>query len=312
MGRSPARLIHFKVFRLWAAAQPIEFLDAGLRPGPAYRIFEISRPGPARSIIFSKFSTRPGRAHHMFKILGPARPGPSQFSDRPGPAWPGLDHRPMTSPEKSTSSAYTHVPFSAGQHLSRTIGRPMRRPVKSAQIHGPAHENCRAGPYRVRVSSASLLRYGPAGPARPNLGPAHQRRPMTSPDLSSHHDVKLDRWFRFFRHFVKTSSSTFRACHRSFFSLRVFVFCSPGYTSPALRSTPISIRAQSYFILSYFLDKLSFSRPPSILSVISSVYDRLIDDTIPGTRHFAPRAAYAARYACLGRKNSMKRTKVHD
>ena len=30
------------------------------------------------------------------------------------------------------------------------------------------------------------------------------------------------------------------------------------------------------------------------------------------TRRFAPQAAYAARYACLGRENSVKRTKVHD
>ena len=30
------------------------------------------------------------------------------------------------------------------------------------------------------------------------------------------------------------------------------------------------------------------------------------------TRRFAPRAAYATRYACSGRKNGVKRTKVHD
>ena len=30
------------------------------------------------------------------------------------------------------------------------------------------------------------------------------------------------------------------------------------------------------------------------------------------TRRFAPRAAYATRYPCLRRKNSVKRTKVHD
>ena len=37
----------------------------------------------------------------------------------------------------------------------------------------------------------------------PAFGPAHQRRPMTSPDLSSHHDAKLDHWwFRFYRRFV--------------------------------------------------------------------------------------------------------------
>ena len=32
-------------------------------------------------------------------------------------------------------------------------------------------------------------------------------------------------------------------------------------------------------------------------------------DAYVRTRRFAPRAAYAARYACSGRKNSVKRTK---
>ena len=72
MGCDPAWLIHLKVFGRWAAVQPIEFLDAGPRPGPSHRIFEVSRPGPARSITFSKFSARPGPAYHIFKILGPA------------------------------------------------------------------------------------------------------------------------------------------------------------------------------------------------------------------------------------------------
>ena len=76
-------------------ARPIKFLDAGPRPGPAHRIFKVSRPGPtrpgpARSIIFSKCSTRPGPAHHIFKILGPAH-----HNFQIGPARPGLDHRPM-------------------------------------------------------------------------------------------------------------------------------------------------------------------------------------------------------------------------
>ena len=106
---------------------------------------------------------------------------------------------------------------------------------------------------------------------------------MTSPDLSCHHDVKLDRWFRFFRHFVNdiilhiSSPSSI-----GFFPVSVRVLL-PGYTSPALRSTPICIRAQSYSIPPYFLDKLSLSRAPSILPVISSIYDRLIDYIIPGT-----------------------------
>ena len=42
-------------------------LDAGPRPGPAHRIFEVSQPGSARSIIFSQL------------ILGPTRPAPSQI-----------------------------------------------------------------------------------------------------------------------------------------------------------------------------------------------------------------------------------------
>ena len=81
--------------------------------------------GPARLIASSKLHgpARPGPVHHFYTILGAARLGPSYFqklSARPGPARPitifqidparsGLDHRPMTSPEKNTSSTYRHV-----------------------------------------------------------------------------------------------------------------------------------------------------------------------------------------------------------
>ena len=110
-GRGPARPIASSKFH------------GPARPGPS--LFQSSRRGPARPITFSKYSARPDPAHHNFQI---------------GPARPGLDHRPMTSPEKNTSSAYTHVPFSAGQHM---VGRPMRRPVNSTgrpmKTVGPAH-----------------------------------------------------------------------------------------------------------------------------------------------------------------------------
>ena len=53
-----------------------------------------------------------------------------------------------------------------------------------------------------------------------------------------------------------------------------------------------------------------------ILSVIDSTTrlsstSKCLLTTLCTTR-FAPRAAYAVRYACLGRKNSVKRTKTHD
>ena len=69
-----------QISRGWAAA----------RPGPSYFQFFTARPGRAH-----QFFKSPGPAHHIFKSLGPTRPGPSQFSDRPGP-----DKLPMASPEK--------------------------------------------------------------------------------------------------------------------------------------------------------------------------------------------------------------------
>ena len=71
MGRGPAR--------------PINFSEDGPWPGPTHHIFKFSRPGPARPITFSKISARPGPAHQIF-LIGPGRPG--------------LDNRPMTSPDK--------------------------------------------------------------------------------------------------------------------------------------------------------------------------------------------------------------------
>ena len=112
MGRSPARLIHLEVFRRWAAA-------------PAHRIsgcWAVARPGPSHH---RSFTARPGLVHHFPKILDAARPGPSHVQNT----------RPMTNPDENASSAYTHVPISAGQHI---IGRPMStgRPMK---IVGPVH-----------------------------------------------------------------------------------------------------------------------------------------------------------------------------
>ena len=52
--------------------------------GPTQPITFSNFHGPARPINFSKVSARPGPAYHIFKSLGPARPGPSPFSDRPG------------------------------------------------------------------------------------------------------------------------------------------------------------------------------------------------------------------------------------
>ena len=125
MGRGPAR--------------PIKFRDDGPQPGPAhpFRSFQtmgggpahrisgcwaVARPGPSHH---RSFTARPGLVHHFPKILDAARPGPSHVQNT----------RPMTNPDENASSAYTHVPISAGQHI---IGRPMStgRPMK---IVGPVH-----------------------------------------------------------------------------------------------------------------------------------------------------------------------------
>ena len=58
---------------------------------------------------------------------------------------------------------------------------------------------------------------------------------MISPDLSSHHEVKLDRWFRFFRHFVNDIIR-----HISSPSSIAFIPCEYS------RSAPPGIRRQLY------------------------------------------------------------------
>ena len=117
-------------------ARPIASSSFTARPGPVHNFFHNSRRGPARPITFSKFSARPGPAHHDFQI---------------DPTRSGLDHRPMTSPEKNTSSPYTHVPFSTGQYM---VGRLMK-------IVGPAHiEPVSHGP-RCHVMGRVQPRAGP-------------------------------------------------------------------------------------------------------------------------------------------------------
>ena len=66
--------------------------------------------GAAHDRAHNSWAARPGPAHHIFKFSRPgtASPGPSHFQNiRPGPArliaifspaWPGPDHRPITSP----------------------------------------------------------------------------------------------------------------------------------------------------------------------------------------------------------------------
>ena len=66
MGRGPAR--------------PIKFRE----DGPSN--FERMGRGPTQPTHFRILTARSGRVHHFFKSLGQARPGPSQFSDRPSPA----------------------------------------------------------------------------------------------------------------------------------------------------------------------------------------------------------------------------------
>ena len=82
----------YQIWRGWAAARPgpsifqrmgrgparpIKIPEDGPRPDPADHVFKFSRPGPARSIKFSKVSARPGPSHFETFRPGPARPGPS-------------------------------------------------------------------------------------------------------------------------------------------------------------------------------------------------------------------------------------------
>ena len=67
-------------------ARPIQSSEDGPRPGPAHHILKKSRPGPARPINFSKVPPGPARPITFSRVS--ARPCPSQFSDRPGPARP--------------------------------------------------------------------------------------------------------------------------------------------------------------------------------------------------------------------------------
>ena len=103
-------------------AQPIKFREDGPRPGPANQISEDGpRPGPAHQNFrgwaaarpspsdFQISTARPGLAHQIFRSLGPARPitfpnvsvrpGQARRNFQIGPARPGPDKRPMTSPE---------------------------------------------------------------------------------------------------------------------------------------------------------------------------------------------------------------------
>ena len=92
MGRGPDRPMKTRG-RLHGqgGAVHIEPIYHGPRPGPAHQIsgwWAAARPGPsilqmmggrARPSTFSKFHGPARPAHHFFKILGPARPGPSHF-----------------------------------------------------------------------------------------------------------------------------------------------------------------------------------------------------------------------------------------
>ena len=77
-----------QISRGWAAAQigPSIFQRMGRGPTQPikFSIFHV----PARPINFSKVSSRPGPTHHIFKSLGPARPGPARHSFQIGPARP--------------------------------------------------------------------------------------------------------------------------------------------------------------------------------------------------------------------------------
>ena len=66
-----------KISNWWAAARPGPSHFEICRPAPARPIkVSSSRAGPARSNTFSTLWARPGRTHHIFKIIGRAWPGP--------------------------------------------------------------------------------------------------------------------------------------------------------------------------------------------------------------------------------------------
>ena len=100
-----------QISRGWAAARPdpsifqgmghdparsIKISEDGPRPGPAHHMFKFSRPGPSN--FQSLAPARPGPLHFQKSRPGSARPGPARHNFQIGPARPGPDKRPMTSP----------------------------------------------------------------------------------------------------------------------------------------------------------------------------------------------------------------------
>ena len=78
-----------------------QFSEDGPRPGPAHNLFKISRPGPARPIIFPKVSARSGPAHHM--ATRPMKHG--LYMGRPD----NYVGRPMCCPVVKGAGAYADV-----------------------------------------------------------------------------------------------------------------------------------------------------------------------------------------------------------
>ena len=77
----------------------IEPNSHGSRPGPAHQVsrrWSAARPAPSNFQRMGCGSApRRGPAHHIFKC---SRPGPARHSFQIGPARPGRDKQPMTSP----------------------------------------------------------------------------------------------------------------------------------------------------------------------------------------------------------------------
>ena len=109
---------------------------------------------------------------HLLVRNGPALPihGPAHRDGGPGPIEP-VSHRPRCKCHGLGRAGPSRGLFSAS--LMGLVGaRPILR-----KIDGPGRA---AGHYMHKDDGATHQRRQVADPARPNSGPAHQRRPMTS------------------------------------------------------------------------------------------------------------------------------------
>ena len=138
------------------AARFIKLSEDGPRPGPAHHIFNKSRPGPARSIIFSNVSARLGLAHNM--TARPMKHGlymgrPDNYVGRPVDLTAGANvlFRYKTSMYTLRKREILSLTFIVGFSLLFPVGilwgslfRPMRHIASTHYSYNPAPPTTRS------------------------------------------------------------------------------------------------------------------------------------------------------------------------